>query len=104
MDKERPHYSHASPTGSRRTSSEHKRNSFDINRRTSVASESSLKHEYAPAAENEHPLYSPQEDIEEPRVLESMPVTQSDSLNILDDMEKFQREIDQLRERYQTGS
>jgi hypothetical protein len=69
-----------------------------------VASESSLRHEYAPSAEksaNEYALYSPNEDSEnnlgsDPALTE----TRSNSGNILDDMEKFQREIEELRLRY----
>lgn len=100
MDKERPLPPSSSPTESRRTSSEIKRSSFEGKRRTSVASESSLRYEYAPASGNEHALYSPKEEADEPRSLEPVTIPQSDSSNILDDMEKFQREIDELRERY----
>lgn len=102
LDKERPHYHGTSPTESRRTSSENKRSSFD-GRRTSVASESSLRYEYAPVAGNEHVLYSPKEEVDEPQSMEPLAETRSDSTNILDDMERFQKEIDQLRERYQKG-
>jgi len=76
---------------------------MDGKRRTSVASESSLKYEYAPAAENEHVLYSPRE-VEEPKSFEAATVSTGGASDILDDMEKFQREIDELRERYQKGS
>jgi hypothetical protein len=93
----------SSPGESRRTSSEYKRSSFDGKRRTSVASESSLKYEYSPAAETEHPLYSPQE-VDEPKSLEATTLSTTNTADILDDMEKFQREIDELRERYQKGS
>ncbi|KAF2870945.1 hypothetical protein BDV95DRAFT_50164 [Massariosphaeria phaeospora] len=113
IDKERPYPPpSASPTDSRRTSSELKRNSFDNNkRRTSVASESSLRREYAPVAEEaELPLYSPQEElVEEPMDLAGAgevavepgaAAAVADSSKILDDMERFQREIDELRARY----
>lgn len=76
-----------------------------------MASESSLRRAYAPVdekGENEHALYSPVDEKE--RVLgvdESVSVgaekgqeVRSNSSNILDDMEKFQREIDELRTRY----
>ncbi|KAF2702645.1 hypothetical protein K504DRAFT_213600 [Pleomassaria siparia CBS 279.74] len=101
LDKERPYpLPTTSPTDSRRTSSENKRSSFDGKRRTSVASESSLRREYARASENEHALYSPvEEEIEESRVLRLQHIT-SGSSNILDDMEKFQREIDELRAKF----
>ena len=94
-------YPSSSPTGSRRTSLENKRSSLD-GRRTSVASESSLRYEYAPASENESVLYSPSEEKDQPRniSLEPITITESNSSNILDDMAKFQREIDELRERY----
>jgi hypothetical protein len=68
-----------------------------------VASESSLKYEYAPAADNAPMLYSPNEQVEEPESLEPDTIQASTQTNILDDMEKFQREIDELRERYQKG-
>ncbi|KAF2259952.1 hypothetical protein CC78DRAFT_536690 [Lojkania enalia] len=85
----------------RRASLENKRNSLEAIRRTSVASESSLRHEYSPAIENEQALYSPKEELtEEPRALEPAQSTTSNSSNILDDMERFQREIDELREKY----
>ncbi|KAF2658066.1 hypothetical protein K491DRAFT_690416 [Lophiostoma macrostomum CBS 122681] len=100
LDKERPLPPSSSPTESRRTSLENKRSSFDGRRRTSLASESSLRHEYAPSSENEHVLYSPKEEVEEPLSLEPVMMTKSDSSNILDDMDKFQREIDELRQRY----
>ncbi|KAI4711415.1 hypothetical protein J4E89_003980 [Alternaria sp. Ai002NY15] len=93
------------PPPYRRTSTEH--------RRTSVASESSLRREYAPADEkggNEYALYSPMEESEKKLGLDENMAGgkegegRSDSSNILDDMEKFQREIDELRTKYkQTG-
>ncbi|KAF2685616.1 hypothetical protein K458DRAFT_387574 [Lentithecium fluviatile CBS 122367] len=106
LDKERPSlpsiHSPTSPTDNRRTSIEYKRSSFDSKRRTSVASESSLKYEYAPAAaESEPALYSPRE--EEGENTTEVPIikeTQSNSNNILDDMERFQKEIEELREKY----
>jgi hypothetical protein len=51
---------------------------------------------------SEYALYSPNEESENklgsagPALAE----TRSDSSNILDDMEKFQREIEELRQRY----
>jgi hypothetical protein len=102
LEKERPLPPSSSPTESRRTSLENKRSSFDGRRRTSLASESSLRHEYAPSSENENVLYSPKEEVEEPLSLEPMTMAKSDSSNILDDMERFQREIDELRSRYKT--
>ncbi|KAF2007956.1 hypothetical protein P154DRAFT_12536 [Amniculicola lignicola CBS 123094] len=106
MEIERPHAAmNSSPPESRRTSLENKRTSIDSKRRTSVASESSLRHEYAPATELENPLYSPKEEMtEEPPGLEEVVHTESGSANILDDMEKFQREIDELRKRYGPAS
>jgi hypothetical protein len=108
LDQQRPHIPSSSPTESRRTSTEHHRTSLD-NRRTSVASESSLRREYAPAATaddkvpaNEYALYSPMEENENTLAFGTAPLetTRSDSSNILDDMDKFQREIDELRNRY----
>jgi hypothetical protein len=68
-----------------------------------VASESSLRREYAPVNEqgergDEYALYSPNE-VGEKRLgmEEGREGARSDSSNILDDMEKFQREIDELR-------
>jgi hypothetical protein len=81
-----------------------RRTSVDNNRRTSGASEHSLRHDYAPAEEkggNEYALYSPREEAED--TLASAGAGgegRKDSSNILDDMEKFQREIDELRNRY----
>lgn len=69
-----------------------------------MASESSLRNEYAPSEEkgnSEYALYSPREESED--TLGSgaaLTETRSDSSNILDDMEKFQREIEELRKRY----
>ncbi|XP_014551189.1 hypothetical protein COCVIDRAFT_31212 [Bipolaris victoriae FI3] len=111
LDQQRPYpYSSTSPSESRRTSTEIRHASTE-HRRTSVASESSLRRAYAPVdekGENEHALYSPVDEKE--RVLgvdESVSVgaekgqeVRSNSSNILDDMEKFQREIDELRTRY----
>ena len=69
-----------------------------------MASESSLRREYAPTDErtgNEFPLYSPNEEAEN-MLGANMDTAESrsDSTNILDDMEKFQREIDELRTRF----
>ncbi|CAN9079577.1 unnamed protein product [Alternaria alternata] len=56
--------------------------------------------------ENEHALYSPIEESERRLGLDENisggkeGEGRSDSSNILDDMEKFQREIDELRTRY----
>ena len=83
---------------------ENRRTSIDSKRRTSMASESSLRNEYAPTEEKgarEYALYSPNEDSD--NKLDSgaaLTETRSDSNNILDDMEKFQREIEELRQRY----
>lgn len=110
------------PSTSRRTSMENRRTSLENKRRTSVASESSLRREYALPEETEqkssdNALYSP--EIESADKFDSTPLAnstppattddtaptttdahhgpRSDSSNILDDMEKFQREIDELR-------
>ncbi|KAH7085277.1 hypothetical protein BKA63DRAFT_499297 [Paraphoma chrysanthemicola] len=106
LDQQRPTLPSSSPTESRRTSTEHRRTSLDSKRRTSVASESSLRHEYAPSpgkGGNEHALYSPNEESENKLGASTgapLTETRSDSSNILDDMEKFQREIEELRLRY----
>ncbi|KAF2033274.1 hypothetical protein EK21DRAFT_58872 [Setomelanomma holmii] len=104
LDQQRPTISSSSPTESRRTSNEHRRTSLDNKRRTSVASESSLRHEYAPSDEkggNEYALYSPNEESENRLGSGAGLVeTRTDSSSILDDMEKFQREIEELRQRY----
>lgn len=108
LDQQRPHVSYSSPTESRRTSTEYRRTSTE-QRRSSVASESSLRRTYEPVdekSENEHALYSPIEESERRLGLgENISggkdgEGRSDSSNILDDMEKFQREIDELRTRY----
>ena len=104
IDQPGPYIPSSSPTESRRTSNEYRRTSIDSKRRTSVASESSLRHEYAPVddkAGNEYALYSPNEESEN-MLTSGAPLTdtRNDSSNILDDMEKFQREIDELRNRY----
>jgi len=68
-----------------------------------VASESSLKYEYAPAiGDSEAALYSPREEEDEKGV-ESPGLKEVDSNagNILDDMEKFQKEIEELRAKYE---
>ncbi|KAJ4345155.1 hypothetical protein N0V95_005880 [Ascochyta clinopodiicola] len=119
LDQQRPFIPSSSPTESRRTSTEHRRTStdlrrtsLDINRRTSGASEHSLRHEYAPAedkAGTEYALYSPREEAEDGLAAGGSITAaarggagegRKDSNNILDDMEKFQREIDELRNRY----
>jgi hypothetical protein len=104
LDQQRPQHIPSSPTDSRRTSLENRRTSLENNRRTSVASESSLRREYAPVDEkagSEYALYSPLEESEK-RLGKSEAVMgeRSGSGNILDDMEKFQREIEELRLRY----
>lgn len=118
LEIQRPYNPSSSPNESRRTSTEYRRTSTehrnfspenrrpstDSKRRTSVASESSLRHEYAPTDEragNEFPLYSPNEEAEN-MLGANMDTAESrsDSTNILDDMEKFQREIDELRTRF----
>lgn len=109
LDQQRPFIpSTSSPTESRRTSTEHRRTSTDLrrtsldnNRRASGASEHSLRHEYAPAEEkggSEYALYSPREEAEDS--LAGAGEERKDSNSILEDMEKFQREIDELRSRY----
>lgn len=112
LDQQRPYIPSSSPTESRRTSTEHRRTSTDLrrtsldnNRRTSGASEHSLRYDYAPAEErtgNEYALYSPREEAEDTLASAAVNTTEGrkDSNNILDDMEKFQREIDELRNRY----
>ncbi|KAJ4332592.1 hypothetical protein N0V87_008285 [Didymella glomerata] len=109
LDQQRPFILSSSPTESRRTSTEHRRTSTDLrrtsldnNRRASGASEHSLRHEYAPAEDknaSEYALYSPREEAED-TLASAGTETRKDSNNILDDMEKFQREIDELRNRY----
>lgn len=112
----------SSPVGSRQTSTEWKRNSrssIDGKRQGSIASVSSLSREYTPTGENEQALYSPREELEEPdalgivqnvdgepRASELGPERSagSNASNILDDMEKFQREIDALRSRYEKAA
>ena len=68
-----------------------------------------MRYEYAPAEEragNEYALYSPREEAEDGLASGALPAGsgveegRKDSNNILDDMEKFQREIDELRNRY----
>ena len=111
LDQQRPHIPGSSPTESRRTSTEHRRTSTDLrrtsldnNRRTSGASEHSLRYDYAPAEEktgHEYALYSPREEAEDTLANAGAGGEgRKDSNNILDDMEKFQREIDELRNRY----
>lgn len=89
------------PTESQRTSGEFKRWSLDAdNRRTSAASESSLLYEYVGAGggsssqDNETMLETPREERE------SAPLAKTNTADILDDMEKLQREVDELRDRY----
>jgi hypothetical protein len=69
-----------------------------------VASENSLRREYAPIDErggNEYALSSPNEESEN-RLGSGAVLSQttSDSSNILDDMDKFQKEIEELRLKY----
>ncbi|KAH6873154.1 hypothetical protein BKA58DRAFT_411006 [Alternaria rosae] len=98
LDQQRPQVSSSSPTESRRTSTEYRRTSTD-----------SLRREYAPVDDkggNEYALYSPMEESEKKLGLDENMADgkegegRSDSTNILDDMEKFQREIDELRTKY----
>jgi hypothetical protein len=66
-----------------------------------VASESSLRREYAPVDEKgeyEYALSSPNE--ESGNNPGSGAQTRTDSNNILDDMDRFQKEIEELRLRY----
>ncbi|KAF2272468.1 uncharacterized protein EI97DRAFT_445795 [Westerdykella ornata] len=104
LDRERPNYPPSiSSIESRRTSSEAKRTSFDGKRRTSIASESSLRYEYAPSTEQE-PLACAPTVTEEPQSMEPIVTSTAAPADILHDMEEFQREIDKLRERYQKSS
>lgn len=67
-----------------------------------MASESSLKYEYThPAVDSEPALYSPREEEPE-KIVEAPEAKEADSNagNILDDMEKFQKEIEELRAKY----
>lgn len=109
LDQQRPIVPSSSPTESRRTSTEHRRTSTDLrhtsldkNRRASGASELSLRHEHAPVEDksaSEYALYSPREEAED-SLADAGTEDRKDSSNILDDMDKFQREIDELRDRY----
>ncbi|KAJ4990775.1 hypothetical protein SVAN01_03784 [Stagonosporopsis vannaccii] len=94
----------SSPPSSRRTSTDLRRTSLDHNRRASGASEHSLRHEYVPADDEgagEYALYSPREEAEDKLAKgDGEGEERKDSNNILEDMEKFQREIDELRNRY----
>ncbi|KAF2443921.1 hypothetical protein P171DRAFT_21924 [Karstenula rhodostoma CBS 690.94] len=113
--------------GPRHTSMEykrHSRSSMDGKRQGSIASVNSLSREYAP---DEMALYSPREEVEDPagegrglggeglsvvdagekdedREKQKEKEKGSNASNILDDMERFQREIDELRERYQKAA
>ncbi|KAL5410016.1 hypothetical protein PMIN06_012086 [Paraphaeosphaeria minitans] len=112
----------SSPGGTRYASTEHKRlsrSSMDGKRQGSIASVSSaLSREYAP---DEQALHSPREEVEDPSGAQGpggeassvdAGVAQgqghekegSNASNILDDMERFQREIDELRERYKKAA
>ena len=123
LDMQRPNVplGSPSPVHSRQTSAEWNRNSrasLDGKRQGSITSVSSLSREYT--LENEKALYSPREGAEEPNGLraESHSGTdkqtdgeggdtgegRSNANNILDDMEKFQQEIDELRSRYEKGA
>ncbi|KAF1956710.1 hypothetical protein CC80DRAFT_64073 [Byssothecium circinans] len=105
IDKERPMPS--SPTENSRISTEYKRSSPDSKRRTSVASESSLKYEYAPTSTadgGEHALYSPKEGGEERSGTEDKSKRMTATASILDDMDKFQKEIEELRAKYRTAA
>ena len=68
-----------------------------------MASESSLRRAYAPLDEKggiEHALYSPQEESENRlATITNLAETRGDSSNILDDMDRFQRELDELVQR-----
>ncbi|KAJ4348118.1 uncharacterized protein N0V89_009490 [Didymosphaeria variabile] len=121
LDIQRPSLPSSSPVGSRHPSSEYKRNSrssIDGKRQGSIASVSSLSREYAPADKDEQALYSPREEPEEQSEQpfgegrlsvgkEEGDAKRKDGSNaskILDDMERFQKEIDELRERYQKAA
>lgn len=108
------------PAGSRHASTDHKRHSrssIDGKRQGSIASVSSLSREYAPADRDEQVLYSPREEVEDPaqkinseglmvddEAVQGHEKEGSNASNILDDMERFQREIDELRERYKKAA
>ncbi|KAH7378771.1 hypothetical protein BKA66DRAFT_466583 [Pyrenochaeta sp. MPI-SDFR-AT-0127] len=104
LDHARPHDPSSSPTESHRTSTEIRRTSVDSKRRTSVASESSLRREYNPVDEkrgDENALYSPKEESDNKIGIDA-PIegARSNSSNILDDMDKFQRELEELQTRF----
>ena len=66
-----------------------------------MASESSLRYEYAPASQNDSAILSSTENIkEEPQSLEDSSLAKTNTSDILDDMERFQREIDELRGKF----
>ncbi|KAH8727098.1 hypothetical protein GQ44DRAFT_127701 [Phaeosphaeriaceae sp. PMI808] len=103
LDQPRPNIPISSPTESRGASTENRRTSIDSKRRTSIASESSLRHEYASVdakGQNEYALNSPNEHSEANLAASAASQGSEPNTNILDDMEKFQREIEELRQRY----
>ena len=122
---QRPLPASTSPTSSRRTSDEHKRRSLDNGaRRPSGASESSLRYEYGggggaavegagegaetPPEERSNPAARVREkdvDGEELKVRKMGGVgAEAPAPDILSDMERLQREVDELRDRYRRVS
>ena len=122
---QRPLPASTSPTSSRRTSDEHKRHSLDNGaRRPSGASESSLRYEYGggggaaaegagegaetPLEERSNPAASVRgKDVggEELKVRKNGGVgAEAPAPDILSDMERLQREVDELRDRYRRVS
>lgn len=93
---------------------------MDGKRQGSIASVSSaLSKEYLPAEADEQALYSPRGEVQNPSDAqdggERLSVDAgaegqdrekqgSNASNILDDMDRFQREIDELRERYKKAA
>lgn len=94
LDKERPGaFSAAAST------EEIRRTSLEGNRRTSVTSESSLRYGYTP--DDAFAVSSPRGEMtEEPKTMEEAPVESASAEGILDDMARFQQEVDELRKRY----
>ncbi|KAF3004788.1 hypothetical protein E8E13_002674 [Curvularia kusanoi] len=106
LDQQRPVI--PSPSDSRRTSRDLRRTSLEVSRRASGASElerggygdAELYGGHGLHGEEGSVLVSPREEGEDQLGSAGAAEVRKDSNSILDDMEKFQREIDELRERY----
>ena len=92
----------SSPTVDEHTNHESKQGGTDGQRRCSITSETWLHLGSTKTPESSSPQHPPQDhDPEPPHMVDSRQPSNSSAVDILDDMDQFQREIDELRGRYE---